>query len=135
MRSLPGAQNGFSLTEVLVALTLLGITLGPLILGLTTVVFSVRIRDDITVQSNLTREKMEEVLAMGFTNIPLSDPPGTPNVLSDQVTIGGRTVQRNVIVDLADGDLPSDGIPDAEFKKITIEVGHFEIQSYISANP
>jgi prepilin-type N-terminal cleavage/methylation domain-containing protein len=128
-------QQGFTLVEVLVTLTIVGVMLVPLTVGLTSVVSSVSIREELTMLSNAARGKMEEVLAMGFANIPLSAPPGTPSILSDQVTIGGQLVQRNVIVDLADGDLPPDGLADPDFKQITIEMGSFELQSYVSAEP
>ena len=135
MRALLPTQQGFTLTEVLMALTLVGVTLVPLTVGMTGVVRSVRIRDDLTALSNAARGKMEEVLAMGMANIPLSNPPGSSSSLSDQVIIRGRSVQRTVIVDLADGNLPPDGIVDADFKKITVRVGAFELQSYVAATP
>jgi prepilin-type N-terminal cleavage/methylation domain-containing protein len=126
------APRGFSLTEVLVTLALVGLMVGPLSVGISSVVTSVSIREELTALSNAARGKMEEVLAMGFTNIPLSSPPGTPNVLSDQVTIRGNVVDRRVIVDLADGSLPPDGLADPDFKQITIEVGSVQLHSRIA---
>lgn len=66
--------------------------------------------------------KMEEVLAMDFTAIPLSAPLGAPlpPPISDTVNIQGRTTNRDVYVELSDGD--GDAIPDATFKKITVTV-------------
>ena len=135
MRALLPTQQGFTLMEVLFALTIIGIALVPLTVGMTGVVRGVSVRDELTALSNAARGKMEEVLAMGIANIPLSNPVGSPGSLSDQVTIRGRSVQRTVIVDLADGDLPPNGQVYADFKKITVRVGGFELQSYISDKP
>ena len=132
MRALLPTQQGFTLTEVLMALTIIGITLVPLTVGMSGVVRSTTIRDELTARSNAVRGKMEEVLAMGMANIPLSNPPGSSSSLSDQVTIHGRAVQRTVIVDLADGNLPPDGTVDADFKKITVQVSGFELHSYLA---
>jgi prepilin-type N-terminal cleavage/methylation domain-containing protein len=132
MRARLPTQQGFTLTEVLMAMTIIGITLAPLTVGMTGVVRSTTIREELTALSNAARGKMEEVLAMGMVNIPLSNPPGSAGSLSDQVTIHGRSVQRTVIVDLADGNLPPDGIVDADFKKITVQVSGFELQSYLA---
>lgn len=135
MRQLLVSSEGFSLTEIIVALGLIGILVGPLSIGLTSLVASVAVREELTAECNAARGKMEEVLAMGFDNIPLSSPTGTPNALSDQVTIRGRSVERQVIVDLADGDLPPDGDVDSDFKHITVKVGNFALVSYLSAEP
>lgn len=135
MSNLLTTWQGFTLLEVLITLTLVGIVLVPLTVGLTSVVSSVRIQEELTELSNAGRGKMEELFALGFANIPLSDPPGTPGILSDQVRISGQLVPRTVVVDLDDGDLPPDGMADPDFKKITVEVGGFELQSYISAEP
>jgi prepilin-type N-terminal cleavage/methylation domain-containing protein len=133
MTPLLTTQQGFTLMEALLSLTLVSIVAVPLLMGLTGTASSVGIREEQTALANAARGKMEEILAMGFANIPLSAPPGTPNALSDQVTIRGKSVSRNVIVDLADGDLPPDGLVDAGFKRILIAVGGFELHSYIAA--
>jgi len=135
MRALLLTQQGFTLMEALLALTIVGIALVPLTVGMTGVVQSVSVRDELTALSNAARGKMEEVLAMGVANIPLSNPVGSPGSLSDQVTIRGRAVPRTVIVDLADGNLPPDGQVDPDFKKITVRVGGFGLQSYIADKP
>jgi hypothetical protein len=119
--------------EALLSLTLLSIIAVPMMMALTSTVSSVAVREEQTVLANAARSKIEEVLAMGFANIPLSSPPGTPNALSDQLTIRSKSVQRNVIVDLADGDIPPNGVVDAGFKKITIEVSNITLHSYIAA--
>jgi prepilin-type N-terminal cleavage/methylation domain-containing protein len=133
MKPLLTTQRGFTLTEALLSVTLVGIVAVPLLMGLTGTASSLGVREEQTALANAARGKMEEVLAMGFANVPLSTPPGTPNALSDQVTIRGKAVPRNVIVDLADGDLPSNGVADATFKRIIIEVGGFTLYTYLAA--
>jgi prepilin-type N-terminal cleavage/methylation domain-containing protein len=130
MRALLPTQKGFTLLEALLALTMVGIMVLPLTVGMIGVMRGVSSREDLTAVGNAARGKMEEVLAMGMANIPLSSPPGSPGSLSDVVTIQGRTVQRQVIVDLADGNWPTDGTVDPDFKKITVRVSGFELQSY-----
>jgi prepilin-type N-terminal cleavage/methylation domain-containing protein len=127
------APQGFTLMEALLSLTLLSIIAVPIMMVLTSTVSSVGVREEQTVLANAARSKIEEVLAMGFANIPLSSPPGTPSALSDQLTVRSKSVQRNVIVDLADGDIPPNGVVDAGFKKITIEVSNITLHSYIAA--
>jgi hypothetical protein len=79
--------------------------------------------------------KVEEVLAMDFTAIPLSAPLGTPvpPPISDTVMIQGKTVDRNVYVELSDGD--GDAVPDAGFKKITVSVNNISLNTLISDYP
>jgi type II secretory pathway pseudopilin PulG len=133
MKPLLTTQWGFTLMEALLSVTLVGIVAVPLLMGLTGTASSLGVREEQTALGNAARGKMEEVLAMSFANVPLSTPPGTPNALSDQVTIRGKAVPRNVIVDLADGDLPSNGVADATFKRIIIEVGGFTLYTYLAA--
>ncbi|GIX45903.1 MAG: hypothetical protein KatS3mg131_0114 [Candidatus Tectimicrobiota bacterium] len=125
--------SGFSFAEVMLSLALLGVLALPLTVGLTGTLSGVSVRETQTALANAARGKMEEVLAMGFANVPLSSPPGTPGPLSDTVTIRGRAVARQVIVDLADGDLPPDGQPDADFKQITVTVGNVTLHSALAA--
>ena len=133
MKAFLTAQRGLTFTESLVALVLVSIVLVPLTVGLSSMVSSVSRRERLTALANAGRGKLEEVAAMGFANIPLSVPPGTPGALSDQVTIRSQTVPRNVIVDLADGDIPPDAAVDADLKLIVVEVGGFELHRYISS--
>jgi len=69
--------------------------------------------------------KMEEVLAMDFAAIPLGSP--LPPPISDTVSIQGRTTNRNVYVELYDGD--GDAIPDATLKKITVTVDSVSLET------
>jgi len=71
---------------------------------------------------------------MNFSDINVSSPQGTPIAsLSDTVTIQGRTVNRNVYVDLYDGD--GDTNPDVDLKKITVAVDTISLNSLIADYP
>ena len=71
---------------------------------------------------------------MNFADINVSSPQGTPVAsLSDTVTIQGRTVSRNVYVDLYDGD--GDTNPDVDLKKITVAVDTVSLNSLIADYP
>ena len=127
------AQAGFSLIEVLIAVALIGILVTALSVGLTSMVSSTSTQEELMAYAHAARGKMEEVIASEFDHVPLSSPPGTPEAtLSDQVTIQGKLVDRTVIVDLADADLPPDSIVDADFKHIIVDVGGYELQAYIA---
>jgi len=63
---------------------------------------------------------MEDISAMIFADVAVSSPSGTPTALSDTVTLFGETLNRDVLVDLYDGD--GDSIPDADLKKITVMI-------------
>ena len=71
---------------------------------------------------------------MNFSDINVSSPQGTPVAsLSDTVTMQGRTVNRNVYVDLYDGD--GDTNPDVDLKKITVAVDTISLNSLIADYP
>ncbi len=71
---------------------------------------------------------------MDFADTGLSSPQGTPvPALSDTVIIQGRTVNRNVYVDLYDGD--GDAIPDTDLKKITVTVDDTSLNSLMADYP
>ena len=71
---------------------------------------------------------------MNFSDINVSSPQGTPVAsLSDTVTIQGRTVNRNVYVDLYDGD--GDTNPDVDLKKITVTLDAVSLNSLMADYP
>jgi prepilin-type N-terminal cleavage/methylation domain-containing protein len=113
-------ENGFSLIELLLAVTILVIAIVPLMDSITASFQYTQAGRENTVFLNYARQKMEDVLAMRFDSIPVSASPGTPTALSDTVTIAGQSVNRIVLVDLYDGN--GDSVPDSDLKKVTVMV-------------
>ena len=70
---------------------------------------------------NATRDKMESVLSLDFSAIPVG------SSLSDSVTIGGKSITRNVTVALYDID--GDATPEANVKKITVQVSQSQVDA------
>ena len=123
------SSKGISLVEVLVAITLLSIIIFPLFISLRGASKSNSDAEGVDLATYYTIGKIEEVLAMDFSAIPLSAPLGTPlpPPISDTVTIQGRTINRSVYVELADGN--GDAIPDAGLKKITVSVNNISLDT------
>jgi len=119
LKSLSGAR-GFSLVELILAMVIMIIALVPLMDSITGSLQSTHLSEENTVLVNYVREKMEDVLAMTFTDVDVSAPAGTPTALSDTVSVFGKTVDRNVLVELYDGD--GDSTPDSDLKKITVVI-------------
>ncbi len=117
LKSLSGAR-GFSLVELILAIVIMIIALVPLMDSITGSLQSTYISEENTMLVNYAREKMEDVLAMNFTDVAVSAPSGTPTALSDTVTVFGEIVDRDVLVELYDGD--GDTTPDSDLKKITV---------------
>ena len=114
------SERGFSLIELLLAMVIMIIALAPLMDSITSSFHSTHVGEENTMLVNYAREKMEDVLAMKFLDVDVSAPAGTPTALSDTVTIFGRTVNRDVVVELYDGD--GDSMPDSDLKKITVMI-------------
>ncbi len=114
------SERGFSLVELLLALVIMIIALVPLMDSITSSFQSTHAGEENTMLVNYAREKMEDILAMNFMNVDVSVPTGTPTALSDTVTVLGETINRDVLVDLYDGD--GDSIPDNDLKKIIVIV-------------
>ena len=112
------SNNGFSLIEMLLALTIMMIALVPIMDSISASFQYAKAGKENTILLNYAREKMEDVLAMSFDTVTISASPGTPTALSDTVTVTGNTVNRFVLVDLYDGD--GDSIPDSDLKKVTV---------------
>jgi len=116
----PCCEEGFSLIELVLAVLIIMIALTPVMDSITASFQSMRAGEENSMLVNYAREKMEDILAMNFTDVALSAPAGTPTALSDTVTVLGKTVNRDVLVELYDGD--GDSIPDIGLKKITVIV-------------
>lgn len=113
-------ERGFSLIELLLAVAVMIIALVPLMDSITASFQSRYEAEENTMLLYSAREKMEEVLAMDFVNVDISSPPDAPTSLSDTVTLNGKTVDRDVLVALYDGD--GDSVADNDLKKITVVV-------------
>ena len=122
-------NKGITLVETLIAILLLSFILFPLFISFTTASQSNTKAEERGLSSYYAMGKMEEMLAMNFSDVPLSSPSGTPvpSPVSDSVTMQGKTVNRNVYVDLSDGD--GDLIPDAGLKRITVTVGDVSVNT------
>ncbi len=129
------SNKGISLVEVLVATTLLSIIAVPLFISLKSASKSNTDAEGVDLAAYYAMGKVEEVLAMDFTAVPLSVPLGTPvpPPISDTVIIQGKSVDRNVYVELSDGD--GDAVPDAGFKKITVSVNNISLNTLMSDYP
>lgn len=114
------SSNGFSLIELLLAVTIMIISLVPIMDSITDSFQYAQAGKENTIYLNYARQKMEDVLAMHFGSVPVSASPGTPTALSDTITVGGQTVNRLVLVDLYDGD--GDSVPDSDLKKVSVIV-------------
>src|SRR3989304_2484959 len=102
---------GITLLEVLIATLIISVIVFPLFISFTSASRSNSDAGRTGASAYFAQGKLEEGLAMDFADIGVSSPQGTPvPALSDTVIIQGRTVNRNVYVDLYDGD--GDAIPD-----------------------
>ena len=125
---------GITLLEVLIATLIISVIVFPLFISFTSASISNSNAERTGASTHFAQGKLEEVLAMDFADIGVSSPQGTPvPALSDTVTIQGRTVNRNVYVDLYDGD--GDAIPDTDFKKITVTVDDTSLNSLMADYP
>lgn len=123
------SNKGITLVETLIAITLLSIILFPLFISMTSASKSNSDAEGTALATYYAIGKMEEILAMNFSDIPVSTPQGTPlpSPISDTVTIQGRTINRDVFVELSDGD--GDALPDAGLKKITVTVNNISLNT------
>ncbi len=127
-------NTGITLLEVLITTLIISVIVFPLFISFTSASISNSDAEKTGVSSNYAQGKLEEVLAMDFGDINVSSPQGTPvPALSDTVMIQGRTVSRNVYVDLYDGD--GDAAPDLDLKKITVTVDSVSLDSLMADYP
>lgn len=124
------SSSGFSLVELLLAVTVLIIALVPAMDSITASLQYAAPTKEHTSFLNIARQKMEDVLAMSFDSVPVSASSGTPTALSDTVTVAGKTVNRLVLVDLYDGD--GDSVPDSDLKKVTVIVKGVQYKSLMA---
>lgn len=123
-------EMGYSLVELLMALTIMIIALVPIMDSITSSFHSIHAVEENTILVNYAREKMEDILAMNFINVAVSVPPGTPTALSDTVTVSGKNVNRDVLVALYDGN--GDSIADNDLKILTVIIEGIQHQSLMA---
>ncbi len=133
------AEKGYSLLEVVIAIMIMGIALVPIVDSFANSNrLSTPVEERVLIV-NHARAKMEELLAMNFSDLPVSGSVTPSNSLSDTVTVLGRTVDRNVYVETYDGDENKDTLPDfpylpdSNLKKITVQVKDVRFQTLKSA--
>ncbi|MBI5740459.1 MAG: type II secretion system protein [Nitrospirae bacterium] len=117
-------ERGFSLVELLIALAIMIIALSPLMDSITSSFQSAHSGEKNTILVNYAREKMEDILARNFSNVPQG------SSFSDTVAVFGKSVNRNVLVELYDGN--GDSVPDTDLKKITVTVEWVTQQSLMA---
>ena len=124
------SSNGFSLVEILLTLVIMGIAIVPLMDSITSSFESNKVNEEYTVIVNYGREKMDNIFAMDFSTVSISAPAGTPTALSDTVTVLGETMNRDVLVELYDGN--GDSIPDTNLKKIIVQIEDFQLETLMA---
>jgi len=117
------------LIEALIALAIIGILAVPISAALHSIAQGILIQTTDQTASDFLQEKLEEISAMRFDKVTLSDPPGSASALSDSISLNGESVERTVIVDLADGD--GDGASDEDLKCVTVRIGGREMMTLI----
>lgn len=113
-------DKGFSLIEVLLAVVIMLVALVPVMDSITTSIQFSNAGEENTAYAYFVRQKMDDVLAMDYVDVDVSDPTGTPTALSDTVSYNGKIMDRSVLVEYYDGD--GDSLPDSDLKKITVTV-------------
>lgn len=124
------SSKGFSLIELLIAITIMIIALAPIMDSITGSLQSGHKAEENTIIVNYTREKMDDILAMDFSTIDISSPSGTPTALSDTVTVLGKTMDRDVLVELYDGD--GDSLSDNDLIKISVQIKGYQLETLLA---
>ena len=112
--------RGFTLVEALLAILVLGLVAVPTSAALFSLSQGALTRVTDQTVADLMQDKLEDICALRFKDVTLSDPPGSASALSDTVTVNDVSMARTVIVDLEDGD--NDGVLDEDLKRVTIRI-------------
>ncbi|MBN1227499.1 MAG: type II secretion system protein [Deltaproteobacteria bacterium] len=110
-------QKGFTLLEIIMAMTIISLAVAPISMGLGTSLQIGKGGDTAAKSSYLAQAKMEEYLAKDFD--AMADANGT-------VILGENQVWR-VNVSLFDGD--GDSNPDPDLKHIYVKAGDQELET------
>ncbi|MEA3464131.1 MAG: prepilin-type N-terminal cleavage/methylation domain-containing protein [Patescibacteria group bacterium] len=113
-------QQGLSLIEIMVALTILTIAFIGLMQAFPYGLSINKATEDITVASYLAQDKIEELHSLGYDNIATGTPE-TKHRLSDDQANYLYFYQRQTEVNYVDGNL-SNSILDTGMKKISVTV-------------
>ena len=124
------SSKGFSLVEIMIVLIIMAIALIPMMDSITSSFQSTAVSEENTILVNYGREKIEDILAMDFITVPISSPSGTPIALSDTVVVIGKTMNRDVYVDLYDGN--GDSVPDNTLKKIIVQIKDYRVETLMA---
>ena len=88
----PLSEGGFSLVEVLLAITILSVgMMGTAVLTVGVVKANI-VSKEVTVATTLAQDKMEEVRDAGYANLPSADSTVTENYGSIVTSFGGTSV-------------------------------------------
>ena len=131
-------ESGFSLIELVLAVLIMGMALVPMLESLGSAFDPSSSVEAQVLLNNAARAKMEEVLAMPYSDVNVSGSGNPSPILSDVITVQGESLARDVYVVLWDGDGDGNGspevsgLPDADLKKITVEVGTVRLTTLLS---
>ena len=112
-----GGQKGFTLLEIILAMTIISLALAPISMGLGRSLHIGGGADTAARSYQLARAKMEEYLAKDFDI--MADANGT--------VILGKNQVWEVNVSLFDGD--GDSNPDPDLKHISVKAGDQELET------
>ncbi|MBI5183411.1 MAG: prepilin-type N-terminal cleavage/methylation domain-containing protein [Nitrospinae bacterium] len=111
-------NKGFSLVELLVAITVTSIVIVTVAISLTTPLKSHEEVEEKREIGNLVTKTMDDRIAQGYDALSV----GTT---SDQVSIDGEWVNRDVIISIYEQDTTSG----AEIKEIIVKIGDVQLET------
>jgi len=120
MRRFLRNKAGFTLSEAIASLAIVGITVVPISASIAVLAQTTAGRKTGLSITDHLEQKLEEISAMEFADVTLSDPAGSASSLSDSISVDNNCVQRTVIVGLLDGD--GDSTLDSDLKLVTVKI-------------
>ncbi len=105
VRRFPGRQTGISYIEVLIAVTLLAVSLEPMMDAVRTATVSTSAHEDAVVQHLHLLATLEDVLAEPFASLTaVATAAGSESAVSSYSDLPGSTNRRLVFLSLYDAD-------------------------------